>query len=89
MRWWESRLKEKPVAITGASTGNNGTINAQFHLRHIALYLDMHVITHPMVLIRQAATMFDAEGNLTDPKSQKYLAKLTNNLIELTLQLKK
>ena len=68
---WASRPPDqpfagKPVAIMGAAAGMAGAARAQYDLRRCCVYLDMHPINKPEVLIGQAQTKFDAEGRFTD-----------------------
>ena len=68
---WVSRLSPqpfagKPAGIMGVSPGNLGTARAQYHLRQIGVFLDLHFLSKPEVMIGQAGTKFDAEGRLTD-----------------------
>src|SRR6516225_6233458 len=68
---WASRPPDqpfagKPVAIIGASAGMGGTARAQYDLRRSCVFLDMHPVNRPEVLIGQAHTKFDAAGHLTD-----------------------
>jgi chromate reductase, NAD(P)H dehydrogenase (quinone) len=56
----------KPAAIMGATMGVYGTVRAQMHLRHSMVFLDMHPLNKPEVLIAQAQNKFDAAGRLTD-----------------------
>src|SRR5262249_43834918 len=68
---WASRPPEqpfagKPVAIMGAGAGMAGTARAQYDLRRCCVFLDMHPINKPEVLIGVAHTKFDAEGAFTD-----------------------
>jgi hypothetical protein len=68
---WASRPLDqpfagKPVAMMGAGAGKAGTARAQYDLRRCCVFLDMHPINKPEVLIGQVQTEFDAEGSLTD-----------------------
>src|SRR4029077_4559927 len=68
---WASRPPDqpfagKPVAIMGAGAGMAGTARAQYDLRRSCVFLDMHPLNKPEVLIGQAQTKFDAEGRFTD-----------------------
>jgi chromate reductase len=68
---WASRppnqpFAGKPVAIMGAAAGMAGSARAQYDLRRSCVFLDMHPINKPEVLIGQAQTKFDAEGRFTD-----------------------
>jgi len=78
---WASRppdqpFEGKPVAIMGASAGLFGTARAQYHLRQSLVYLNGFVVNRPEVFIGQAATKFDAEGNLTDATARDLIGKL-------------
>ncbi len=50
----------------GAGAGMAGTARAQYDLRRCCVFLDMHPLNKPEVLIGQAQTKFDAEGRFTD-----------------------
>src|ERR1700681_2197147 len=68
---WASRPPDqpfagKPCAIIGAAAGMAGSARAQYDLRRSCVFLDMHPLNKPEVLIGQAQSKFDAEGNLTD-----------------------
>ena len=54
----------------GAATGAIGTARAQYHLRQKFVFLDVHAVNRPEVMISHAAQKFDAHGNLTDEKTQ-------------------
>ena len=78
---WISRDPErgfagKPVAMMGASAGMLGTARAQYHLRQACVFLDMHPLNKPEVFIGQAATKFDAAGNLTDEATRTFIMQL-------------
>ncbi len=82
---WASRapeppLKEKPVAILGASTGNFGTARVQLHLRQILTHLGALPLGKPEVLIARAEQAFDADGNLVDAAARGFLQDLLNAL---------
>ncbi len=77
---WASRppaqpLGGKPLAIMGASTGGSGTMRAQYHLRQVAVFLDMHPLNKPEVFVRAAGDHFDAEGKLTNEATRKVVAE--------------
>ena len=82
---WASRPPKqpfagKPLAIMGASGALGGTMRAQYHLRQIAVFLDMHVVNKPEVFVRSAATVFDAEGQLVDDTTSKLVRDLLDAL---------
>jgi chromate reductase len=79
----------KPVAIMGASVGATGTARAQYHLRQMFVFLNMHAVNRPEVMISHAAERFDADGRLVDPKSRALVGRLTGELVAWTRRLGK
>ncbi len=78
---WVSRppsqpFSDKPLAIMGASGGASGTMRAQYHLRQIAVFLDMHLLNKPEVFVRNSASMFDADLRLQDEATRKHVADM-------------
>jgi chromate reductase len=71
----------KPVAIMGASPAVQGTSRSQYHLRQVFVYLNMHPLNKPELMIGSAQDRFDANGNLTDPKSRQKIAELLTAFI--------
>src|SRR6202030_975832 len=64
---WASRppdqpFSEKPVAILGASPGALGTGRAQYHLRQSCVFLNMHPLNKPEVMIAAAHTKINEQG---------------------------
>jgi chromate reductase len=74
----------KPVAVMGASVGMLGTARAQYHLRQMFVFLNMHAVNQPEVMISHAAKKFDEEGNLTDETSKKLIQQLLQELVRWT-----
>jgi chromate reductase len=75
---WASRPPDqpfagKPCAIIGAAAGMAGGARAQYDLRRSCVFLDMHPLNKPEVLIGQAQTKFDADGNLLDEAAKGFL----------------
>lgn len=90
---WASRppsqpFAGKPFAVMGASGGTSGTMRAQYHLRQIAVFLDMHALNRPEVFVRTAAEKFDASGALTDEPTRKVVADLLVALLAWTRRLR-
>jgi chromate reductase, NAD(P)H dehydrogenase (quinone) len=90
---WASRPPEqpfdgKPVAIMGASMGVHGTSRAQYHLRQTMIFLNMLPLNKPEVMIPQAQTKFDAQGNLTDAVTKQFIADLMLALAAWTKKIK-
>ena len=71
----------------GASVGTIGTARAQYHLRQIFVFVNMLPINQPEVMISNAATRFDDDGNLTDETTKKLIRELLRNLVEWTRRL--
>ncbi|HZS85638.1 MAG TPA: NADPH-dependent FMN reductase [Stellaceae bacterium] len=90
---WASRppdqpFNDKPVAIMGASPGMIGTARAQYHLRQSCVFLNMHVLNKPEVMIANAASRFDAEGRLTDEATRGFIRDLLTALAAWTKRLR-
>lgn len=85
----DSAWNGKPAAIMGASVGAIATARAQYHLRQVMVFLNMFPLNQPEVMIGNCADKFDAEGNLTDEKTKKYIGKLLQNLVDWTRRLEK
>jgi len=83
----DSAWTGKPVAVMGASIGMFGTARAQYHLRQVFVFLNMHPLNQPEVMIAKAAERFDANGNLTDEKTKDLIRQLLQDLLAWTRQL--
>jgi chromate reductase, NAD(P)H dehydrogenase (quinone) len=75
---WASRPPDqpfagKPAAMMGAGAGMAGTARAQSDLRRSCVFLDIHPLNKPEVLIGQAQTKFDANGRLTDEAARGFI----------------
>jgi chromate reductase len=68
----------------GASIGMFGTARAQYHLRQVFVFLNMHPLNQPEVMIAKAAERFDADGNLTDEKTRDLIRRLLQDLVAWT-----
>ncbi len=80
----DSAWDGKPVALMGASVGTLGTARAQYHLRQSFVFLNMHPVNQPEVMIGNAAKRFDDHGNLTDETSRKLIRNLLEQLVSWT-----
>ncbi|SPF33907.1 conserved hypothetical protein [Syntrophobacter sp. SbD1] len=74
----------KPVAVIGASVGMLGTARAQYHLRQSFVFLNMHPLNQPEVMIANAASKFDEQGNFMDEKAKDLIRLLLTRLVEWT-----
>src|SRR5438132_6522706 len=89
---WASRPPDqpfagKPVALMGAAAGMAGGARAQYDLRRSCVFLDMHPLNKPEVLIGQAQTKFDEQGRLTDDAARGFIRDLLVALEQWTRQL--
>ena len=80
----DSAWTDKPAAIMGASVGTLGTARAQYHLRQVFVFLNVHAVNQPEVMIANAAQNFDAEGNLTNETTKNLIRQLLSNLVAWT-----
>ncbi|MFT5728594.1 MAG: chromate reductase [Desulforhopalus sp.] len=77
---WASRAPEnhllagKPSAILDAG-GGMGTTRAQYHLRQVCVFLDIHLLNKPEVFSNAFDGSFDNEGNLINEKIQKLVVE--------------
>ena len=80
----QSAWEGKPAAIMGASIGGIATARAQYDLRKMMVFLNMFPINRPEVMIGNCSAKFDAEGNLTDEESRKFIRQMLEALIAWT-----
>ena len=71
-----------------ASVGMLGGARAQYHLRQMFVFLNMHPINSPEVILTSASDKFDAEGSLLDENTKKFLTQLLQNLSNWTKRLR-
>jgi len=83
----DSAWTDKPAAIMGASVGTLGTARAQYHLRQVFVFLNVHAINQPEVMIANAIQNFGAEGNLTNETTKNLIRQLLTNLVARTRDL--
>lgn len=92
---WASRpygdnsFEDKPVAIMGASPGMIGTARAQYHLRQVCVFPNMHLINRPEIFVTFAHEKFDEKGRLKDEKTREIIRELLHSLITWTRRLKR
>jgi chromate reductase len=78
-----SPLRNKPVAVVGASNGVFGAVWSQAELRKVLAAIGARVLEVELPVAR-AATRFDAEGNLVDDEVREQLADVARALIAAT-----
>jgi chromate reductase len=79
----------KLVAIMSASIGMLGGARAQYHLRQMFVFLNMHPVNVPEVIVPFAREKFDATGRLLDENTKKFLTQLFQNIVNWTRRLTK
>lgn len=79
---------EKPVAILGASVGVTGTARVQQDLRKVITAMNGYTVNKPEVLIREAPTKFNADGELTDEATRGFIGELLVSLQRLRHRLR-
>jgi chromate reductase len=83
---WASRprvtspLRDKAVAVLGASPGRGSTARAQAQLRDAFVFTGACVMPQPELLIGTAGEHFDEDSNLTDPFLRASLSELVEAL---------
>jgi chromate reductase len=91
---WASRpktgnpLEGKPVAIMSASIGRLGGARAQYHLRQSFVFLNMHPVNQPEVMLPSAADNIDANGRLTNEQTRQLIRQLLEARVVWTEKLK-
>lgn len=85
----DSAWDGKPVAVMGATVGQMGTSRAQYHLRQVFVFTNMHPLNQPEVMIADAARRFDERGNLTDDRTKESIRQLLAALVAWSRRLEK
>src|SRR4051794_25283138 len=84
---WVSRplatnaIRNKPVAVVGASTGMFGAVWAQADLRKVLAAMGARV-AEGEVAVGHADTRFDENGRLNDPNLEEQVREVVRTLIE-------
>jgi chromate reductase len=84
----DNPLEGKPVAIMSASTGRLGGARAQYHLRQSFIFLNMHPVNQPEVMLSDAPHNVDANGNVTNEQTLQLIRRLLETLAEWTIRLR-
>jgi chromate reductase, NAD(P)H dehydrogenase (quinone) len=80
-------LEGKPVAILSASTGRFGGARAQYQLRQTFVFLNMHPINKPEVMLSDAAHNVDQNGVVTNEQTVQLVRQLLEALAAWTIRL--
>lgn len=86
---WASRpygdnsFEGKPVAVMGASIGMLGSARAQYHLRQCFVFLNMHPLNNPEVMVPFVSDKIDEKGRLSDKQTIDFIKELLSSLVDL------
>jgi len=89
---WASRphgdnsFDDKPVAFMGASMGMIGTARAQYHLRQSSVFLNMHPLNRPEVMVPFAQDRIK-DGKVIDPVTRDHVRQLLEGLVKWATRL--
>lgn len=90
---WASRpygdnaFEGKPIAMISASIGMLGGARAQYHLRQVLVFLNMHPLNRPEIFVPFAGERFNDQGRLTDEKAKELIRTLLEALVAWTKKL--
>ena len=90
--YWASRepdnhlLSGKPAAMMGAG-GGMGTSRAQYHLRQVSVFLNLHLLNKPEIFCNAFTGGFDEDGRLTDARIQGLIVEQLDALHKWAAQL--
>jgi chromate reductase len=90
---WASRpfgdnaFEGKPVGIMSASIGMLGGSRAQYQLRQVFVFMDMHPLNRPEVIVPFAQEKVGQDGNLKDDKTRQKIRELMEALVKWTRKL--
>jgi chromate reductase, NAD(P)H dehydrogenase (quinone) len=65
----------KPCGVVSVSPGQYGAFGANHHIRQSFVFLDMPVLQQPEVYLAQAASLYGADGAVTDDKTRQLLTQ--------------
>ncbi len=91
---WASRpfpnhgLRDKPLALMGASPGRFGTARAQSDVRSVLTALGCYVLPKPRLQVGAAGEKFSVEGDLEDESVRQQVRELVESLVAWTQMLR-
>ncbi|VVB87300.1 NADPH-dependent FMN reductase [uncultured archaeon] len=78
----------KPAAVMSASPGMLGGVKAQFHLRQTLVFLNVHPLNRPEVVVTFCGEKIDDKGRVIDDKTREKIKELMETLVTWTKRLK-
>ena len=82
----DNAFDDKAVAIMGASIGMIGSARAQYHLRQSCVFLNMHPVNAPEVMVSFAQERIQ-DGIVTDQVTRDLIRQLLDSLVIWTYRL--
>ena len=70
------------------SVGHLGGARSQYHLRQSFVFLEMHPLNRPEVMMPFAADNINADGNVTNEQTKQLIQELLEALVQWTRRLK-
>ncbi len=83
----QNSFDDKPVAIMGASMGMLGSARAQYQLRQTFVFLNMHAVNRPEVMVPSVQDKVDQNGVVTDAHTRDKIRELLEALVGHTRRL--
>lgn len=87
--WGKNSWAGKPGAVLGTSPGATGTALAQQHLRNVLSYLDVALLGQPEMFIKHDASRIDANGNIVNEDTRKFLQGFVDRYVDWTTRLRR
>ena len=84
----DTPLEGKTVAVMSASSGRFGGARAQYHLRQSFIFLNMHPVNRPEVMLSDASHNIDSNGNVTNEQTRQLIRQLLEALAAWTFRLR-
>jgi chromate reductase len=84
----DSAWEGKPAAIMSAGMGMLGGVRAQYHLRQMGVFLNIHFMNRPEIMIPFAQEKFSPEGVLIDEMTKTKIKELMKALVIWTKKIK-
>lgn len=84
----DNSFDNKPVAIMSASPGQVGAARAQYHLRQCFVFLNMHPLNSPEVIVGNVQEKVDNDGKLKDQHTKDKIVEQLNALVDWTKKVK-
>lgn len=85
----DNSLEDKAAAIMGGSMGMTGSARAQYHLRQMFVFFNVHALNRPEIMVPSIQEKFDKDGNLTDKMTSDKIKELLEALVAWAGRLKK